>query len=108
MNKQIQDILETVTFLKDNMVTKTELDERLRGFATKDDLKSFATKDDLHELEGNFFMLKQDLISFKDEIITRIDGLVTLHNKHHLEIVSLRSAHERLEGRVSNLESRFV
>ena len=45
--------------VKKNMVTKDDLKDELKDFATKDDLKDFATKDDLKD-----FATKGDLKDF--------------------------------------------
>jgi len=42
-NKEIRDIIEIVTFIKDRMITRDEA-------ATKDDLKRFATKDEVRAI----------------------------------------------------------
>lgn len=76
MNQEqtIQDILEVVTYLKDNMVSRDEFEEKTKNFATKDDIreireemKNFATKDDLSEM--------------KNEIINHIDSFIRLYQK---------------------------
>lgn len=66
--KTLQNILETVEFLKDNAAAKEDLKE----FATKEDLERFATK--------------EELIDVKDEIITQIDKFISLHQKLDLEM----------------------
>lgn len=58
--------------------TKEELKEELTRFATKDDLKNFATRDEILEMFPTRvevfenFASKNDLIAFKDEIITAL------------------------------------
>ncbi|MDO8270169.1 MAG: hypothetical protein Q7T54_05885 [Candidatus Levybacteria bacterium] len=55
---------------KDRLVTEAYLDQKLEGFATKDDLKNFATKDDLKN-----FATKDDLEKGLNEINEDISKL---------------------------------
>jgi hypothetical protein len=92
--KQIQDILEVVSFIKDNAATKDDL----TGFATKEDLKGFATKDyidaKLEEVRSEF---DEKLDAVKDEILNRMDMFIGLHQKLDIELTALRSKYDRLE-----------
>lgn len=85
----LQDILDIVHFMRDNMVTKKELKEELRDFATKKDLERFATK--------------QEVETLKSDLITHIDGFVVLHKTLDLEFVSLRAKYQRLESYIFQL-----
>ncbi len=77
--KTLQNISETLEFIKDNAATK----EDLETFATKEDLENFATK--------------EELVESKDEILTQIDKFIALHQKLDLEMSAFRSRFERLE-----------
>lgn len=95
----LQDILETVTFIKDNAVTKEEFDLRLGGVESRlDGVESrldgveqrltkveavMVTKD---YLDDKLADLKGDLIVKQRKIESRIDTLVTmLSNRKVLE-----------------------
>ena len=93
-DKNLKDILETVSFIKDNAATKEDLDkfatkEDLERFATKEDLERFATKDDLsflkedilNEVDNKLQVLDNKMSEYKDEIITKIDAFVVLNQK---------------------------
>lgn len=63
-NKQLlRAMTDQLGVITDNMATKKDLDDRLKGFATKDDLKAFATKDDLRA-ELKSYATKADLKAF--------------------------------------------
>ncbi len=52
-NRQLLDAMtQQLGVITDNMVTKKDLQNELKRFATKDDLKRFATKDDLKSAEA--------------------------------------------------------
>lgn len=115
----IQDVLEIVLYLKDNMVTKDDLETRLtetkteiklhldQNFVTKDDLRNFATKDDLQNFSTKddlrHFATKDDLFEFKSDIMTHMDGFIGLHQKLDVELVAMRSKYERLESYIQQL-----
>jgi len=67
--KQLQDILETVEFLRDNAVTKEYFEEKL----------------------------EEKLIETKNELMTHIDTFIGLHQKLDIELTALRSKYDRLE-----------
>lgn len=112
--QNIKDILDIVTFVKDNAATKEELDkfatkEDLDRFATKEDLKivkdeikedlkSFATKEDLSTVKDEIMdKVEYRLKETKDEIMTQIDGLIVLVKNFQAELAALRSKQERME-----------
>ena len=70
--KALQNILESVEFIKDNA----------------------ATKDELKDLEER---IDSKLTEAKDEIMTQIDKCIALHQKLDLEMSAFRSRFERLE-----------
>jgi hypothetical protein len=109
MSKEIITIEEIMDFLRENMVTK----EDAKVFATKDDLKSFATKDDffllkyeLAEVKENM-VTKKELSSFRDEVITYMDGLTKNYTDYQYEVASLHSRCDRLDTRLSKVEDRI-
>ncbi len=68
--KQLQEILEIVGFIKDNAAMKENLDR-------------FATKEQLDET--------------KNELMNHIDIFIGLHQKLDIELTALRSKYDRLE-----------
>ncbi|MCX6745890.1 MAG: hypothetical protein NTX00_02615 [Candidatus Parcubacteria bacterium] len=103
-DKNLKDILETVSFIKDNAATKEDLEK----FATKDDLERFATKDDLDFLKEEMLNeFDNRLAETKDEIITKIDAFVVLNQKLDTELAALRSKYERLESTVQKMLAHF-
>ncbi|MCX6740068.1 MAG: hypothetical protein NTZ49_02470 [Candidatus Parcubacteria bacterium] len=84
-DKNLNDILEIVSFIKDTA-------------PTKDDLKNFASKDDIREIRGELKEVRDEMRENKDETITHIDSFIGLHQKLDLELVSLRSKYDRLES----------
>jgi|SRR3989338_202148 len=87
-DQTLQDILETVNFIKDNAVTKKEFRQEL----------TVAKKEIYHEmgLQGSEF--KKELEIAKHEIMNRMDAFIGLHQKLETELVALRSKCARLEG----------
>lgn len=53
--------------------------------------------------EHKEFAKKTDLIAFKDEIISHIDGFVKKFEKQDTEIASLRSGYKRHEKQITKL-----
>jgi hypothetical protein len=96
--KNLQEILEIVSFIKDNA-------------ATKEDLENTATKEDLQDLEVKMDSKLQDLevkmnskiTEAKDEILTRIDGFIVLNQKIDIELLALRAKYDRLEATVKKV-----
>ncbi len=97
----LQDILETVQFLKDNAVTK-------------DDLVNFATKDDIYRLDQKIDDLRTDMNARFDEVVNEICDVkarlarLEKQTKEDLdvyasEIVSLKEKVKRLEQQVAVL-----
>lgn len=117
MNQEetIQDILEVVTYLKDNMMSKEEgaTKEDLKNFATKDDLANFATKDDLLEIREELHgfvtqdYLDNKLFEIKNELMNHIDGFIGLHHKLDIEFTSLRATVNRLEEEIQAMKKQM-
>jgi len=120
--KTIQDILEVVTYLKDNMVSGDKFEERTKNFATKDDLKDFATKDDLKDFatKDDLLDIKEELHGFvtqdylddklfeiKNELMNHIDGFIGLHHKLDIEFTSLRATVNRLEEEIQAMKKQM-
>lgn len=75
-NQQVLDSVNTsIQGLIDVMVTKDDLREALKVYATKDDLKAFASKDDL----------KSSLNGLEARIKQRIASASAVSTAHHLE-----------------------
>ena len=79
-------------------ITKQILDQKLENryfhsqMATKEDLKNYATK--------------EDLLSFKSEIIQHIDGFAVKLNKYDAEISANRLSIDRLDTRMTKIETK--
>ena len=78
--------------------------EDIKSFATKQDLKSFATKEDLKSMSNMFgskFATKDDLINFKDSILSEIIKL-----REDMEvIIGYRDLIEDHDKRIEKLET---
>ncbi|MCR4263839.1 MAG: hypothetical protein NUV98_03945 [Candidatus Roizmanbacteria bacterium] len=93
------------------------LDEKLEGFATKEDLQSFATKDDLERFatkeDLSRFATKEDLKQFatKDDLMTmekRSDKkFLQLFNFLDKEVMSDRKRIERLEEKTGITQNDY-
>lgn len=97
MSGDVGSLQETVSFLKDNMASKSDLErfatkDDLERFATKEDLLRFATKEDLQQ-----YATKDDLFEFRNDIMDHIDGFIGLHKALDLEHNALRSKVNRME-----------
>jgi hypothetical protein len=92
-NQQLFEALKAECATKDDLKafpTKADLDERLKNFATKEDLTAFATKDDLKS-----FATKEDLKAFAtkadlDQAVVRLErkmeGYHKVNRAHHLAV----------------------
>ncbi|MFH1767487.1 MAG: hypothetical protein ABH826_05405 [Patescibacteria group bacterium] len=89
--KILNEILETVGFLKDNMVSKTDLDEGLASVKG--------------ELRAEMSEMKGEMVEMKSDLMTHMDGFIGLHQKLDLELVALRAKYDRLEDYVRQLAS---
>jgi hypothetical protein len=131
-NKTINEILETVNFIKENAVTRDDLKretdklatkEELNGVietvnfikdkaATKQETNNLASKDDLRneitlakqeikdEINQN---IDEKITKAKNEIITKVDEFITLHQKLEQELSALQSKYNRLEGQMQKV-----
>jgi len=113
----LQDILEIVTFLKDNAVsreeavTKEELHQvkqelRSEMVGMKDELRSemVGMKDELRsEMVGMKDELRSEMVGMENRLLTHIDGFVKLHTTLEVEQLALRAKCERLEDRDDQL-----
>ncbi len=85
----INEVLEIVQFLKDNAVTKSELNDRV-----------VELKVDLIQWVKENAVTKEELEKAKSEIITHVDSFVQLHQKLDQELAALRGKYDRLEEMV--------
>lgn len=77
----LKDIFEVVSFIKDNAVTRNEL---------KDDLKSFATKKDIEvltkELKLEIGKARDEAFAYADKksvaIVAKLDEIIDKHEEH--------------------------
>lgn len=88
----LKDILETVQFLKDEMVPRREFDEKIS------DLRSNLVTH--RELER---VLDDRIGTLKSDLMTHMDGFIGLHQKLDLELVALRAKYDRLESYITQL-----
>ena len=105
---------ELLEFMKENMPTRDELNERIdesrnellefmkENMVTKEDAKEFATKDDIFDVNEKIkgLVSRQEFMDAKKEIIGHIDGLVTQYNSHDAEIAALNNRCGRIERHV--------
>ena len=90
----LNDILETVTFLKDHAMTKEE-------GVTKKELLGLEQR-----IGGKFSYLEDKmattvaLTEAKSEVITHVDDFITLHKKLEVKLIALQSKYARLEGQL--------
>ena len=96
-NEIISRINETDTNLRNSIIkTNNSLNDLIdflkEHMATKEDLKNYATK--------------EDLLSFKSEIIQHIDGFAVKLNKYDAEISANRLSIDRLDTRMTKIETK--
>ncbi|MFH1315671.1 MAG: hypothetical protein ABIH67_04745 [Candidatus Uhrbacteria bacterium] len=95
----LQQVLDTVEFIKDNAASKDDLHELESHMTSKDDL-SF----EISNLKGELGTeIKEVVNEAKSEIITQVDGFISLHNKLETELIALQSKYERLESQLQQI-----
>jgi len=92
--KTLQNILETVEFIKDTAATKQELNDLEQSMDSKIGSLEQSMDSKIDNLEER---MDSKLTEAKDEIITQIDKFIALHQKLDLEMSAFRSRFERLE-----------
>ena len=113
-NKEAVDSMKTdVGSLKDDM-SGVKTDVR----SLKDDMSGVKTdvrslKDDMSGVQETVEFVKDNAAAkvdvetvvseAKDEIITQVDGFISLHNKLETELVALQSKYERLEEQMQQI-----
>ena len=85
----LDDLLETVIFIKDNMTMKNE-------GATKDDIANMATKDDIAELRGRIVSLEKG----QEKILDTLEPLSRAHDKDSVTILEHGKRIMRIEKHV--------
>ena len=85
----LDDLLETVIYIKDNMMTKSE-------GVTKDDIANMATKDDIAELRGRTISLEAG----QTKILDTLEPLSRAHDKDSVTIVDHGKRIVRIERHV--------
>ncbi|HLD17562.1 MAG TPA: hypothetical protein VJB99_00620 [Patescibacteria group bacterium] len=91
----LQDILEIVTFLKDNAVSREEAVTKEELHQVKQELRS--------EMVGMKDELRSEMVGMENRLLTHIDGFVKLHTTLEVEQLALRAKCERLEDRDDQL-----
>ena len=89
MNNQdptIKDVMEVVTFIRDNAFTKDEA--TLRFDALREQMR-----DETHTI----------VAEAKNDIMSSVDGFIKLHEKLDIELTSLRAKYDRLESYIHQL-----
>ncbi len=108
---------EIMEFLKEHMVTKEELHQELSRtkeelhqeiLGVKEELRQelFGTKEELRQ-ELSHFATKEELVQFKDEILSAVDGLVVQYKNFDVELAALRSTTGRHEDRLEVVEKKL-
>ncbi|MFA5188820.1 MAG: hypothetical protein WC460_05660 [Patescibacteria group bacterium] len=100
--QNIKDILDIVTFIKDNAANKEDLDrfatkEDLDGFANKEDLDRFATKEDLDR-----FATKEDLKQMEIRVLSTFEDLLVPIKQ---ELADIRLELKEIKERLDNIET---
>lgn len=85
----IKDVLEVVEFIRDNAVTRDDLqavrNEMADGFK--------AVKNEM----------KEDVRVVKNEMIEHVDGFIALYQKHEVELAAVVHRQERLEEKLNKI-----
>lgn len=92
----LQDILETVHFIRDNAVTKDEFHEEVNRL----DSRIGRLDERVGGLENHVKEIDHHITDTRDEMIAHIDQFIALHNKLDTELVSLRNKCDRLESQL--------
>lgn len=99
--KTLDDILEIVTFLKDNGASKEDLKE----LATEKDVQAVRTQ--LVEVDQRLTReikeLDKKLAERLNALTTNVDSFITLHQKLDTELTAMRSKYSRLESHLQFL-----
>lgn len=121
-NKTIQDILEIVTFIRDNAVSKdefnefgTEVKKEMNGLKTElqQEIKQVKTELQQEIKEVKFELkqessqikteLQQEIREVREEIVNHVDGFIGLHKKTDTVVTALRSKTSRLEEKQDSI-----
>ena len=88
--------------------TEQYIDDKLKGFATREDLKTFATKDDLEAFatkdDLKAFATKVDLIGLEQRLSRKIMESRDINIQHHLETRELVG---KLESEVGGIKDKL-
>nr|MBI5455703.1 hypothetical protein [Candidatus Levybacteria bacterium] len=80
-------------------VTKTDLENALKRFATKDDLKRFATKIDLDRLRVE---IDDNAKKYRDDVLTKLDGVMgelqTMRGENTIGTYQTREIREQVDN----------
>lgn len=101
MNQEqtLKDILEIVEFMKENMVLRDELDEKIT------DIKGeiLFIRNEVSGVKTEINDVRNEISDTKNEIMNHMDGFIGLHQKLDIELTSLRSKYSRLEAQIQQL-----
>ncbi len=123
-DKILNDILETVIFLKDNMVSKDDLAEGLGAVRAEMSEGLGAVHAEMSEglgtvraemneglgavraeMNEGLGAVHAEMNEMKSDIMAHMDGFIGLHQKLDLELVSMRARYDRLEDYIRQLAS---
>ncbi|NCO05293.1 MAG: hypothetical protein GW939_04085 [Candidatus Magasanikbacteria bacterium] len=94
--QKLQDILEIVTFIKDNGATKQDLQDVRTEF--KQEIKE--VRDELQQTQTD---LEQSIQQTRNEMIDHVDGFIGLHRKQEVEIAAMAMHQKRTDKKVEKI-----
>jgi len=98
IEKNVEDILESVNFIKDNAASKKDLEK----FPTKDDLKSVEDKVDRFEEKVDNLPTKDDYST----LVSTVDALIKRYDMNLQETTSMKARMDRLENMVNKIANK--
>ncbi|TAN32497.1 hypothetical protein EPN28_04605 [Patescibacteria group bacterium] len=109
--KKLDDILEIVSFIKDNAVTKTEFNDKIGGLVAKkefdDSIATLVTKKDFNELTLDVAAIKEELRNIKadlDYLKTEMQKIAKMA-KDDIRVIS--GDFDKLEQRIKRIEEHL-
>ena len=101
--EKIDDLIEMVTFIKDNAVSKEDFDVLHNDVSILiNDVSGL--KHDVSGLKHEVIEIRQEAKTTKEELIRHIDGMVTQHTRLDHEYVAMKAKVDRHEDRIEILE----
>ncbi len=103
---KLDDILEIVTFIKDNAATKQDLsavEQRLDSRIDKLDNKVDKLDDKVNKLSDKVNQLETQIHEVKNEMIDHVDGFIGLHRKQEVELAAMAMRQNRTDANVNKI-----